>query len=123
MLRRPPRSTRTDTLFPYTTLFRSAAANWMNIFGNFPLTLETASGTAFRYPAGRSPKIIVESARRRGSNSRSQEHTSQLQSIMRRSYAVFRLKTKNNHVRAHVLSNLVGTLLRVDAHDHKTHYL
>src|SRR3546814_10322043 len=74
MIRRPPRSTRTDTLFPYTTLFRSPAP---------------------RSPVRRSPWVC----RRRTRRARSEEHTSELQSLMRISYAVFCLKkkkTKNN---------------------------
>src|SRR3546814_8227517 len=70
MIRRPPRSTRTDTLFPYTTLFRSS---WMR------------GVTTLRTPAGMS----VCSA-----TNRSEEHTSELQSLMRTSYAVFCLKKK-----------------------------
>src|SRR3546814_4156854 len=76
MIRRPPRSTRTDTLFPYTTLFRS--------YGNNRL-------------AGSTPhRIEAEIAFRRaiGPIGRSEEHTSELQSLMRISYAVFCLKKK-----------------------------
>src|SRR3546814_4744923 len=72
MIRRPPRSTRTDTLFPYTTLFRSAA------------------------PAAASPSWLCRPTRRRSTSAipahRSEEHTSELQSLMRISYAVFCLK-------------------------------
>src|SRR3546814_14095819 len=71
MIRRPPRSTRTDTLFPYTTLFRSWAV---------------ASGTGWRPGAGR--------PRGPRPGPRSEEHTSELQSLMRISYAVFCLKKK-----------------------------
>src|SRR3546814_13729555 len=77
MIRRPPRSTRTDTLFPYTTLFRSP--------GCCPMA--SAAGTA-----GTQKK-----SRRLGSRmrkARSEEHTSELQSLMRISYAVFCLKKK-----------------------------
>src|SRR3546814_15403163 len=74
MIRRPPRSTRTDTLFPYTTLFRSTRA--MPFAG-------------FREFTGRSP-----SPRPPISSQRSEEHTSELQSLMRISYAVFCLKKK-----------------------------
>src|SRR3546814_9257116 len=78
MIRRPPRSTRTDTLFPYTTLFRSTAP-----------------------PAGRSrsswrPVHRPQSSRARCRRSRSEEHTSELQSLMRISYAVFCLKKKKD---------------------------
>src|SRR3546814_21105028 len=74
MIRRPPRSTRTDTLFPYTTLFRSVA------IGDIP------RGVPIPAPAG-----WVE---RSGIFWRSEEHTSELQSLMRISYAVFCLKKK-----------------------------
>src|SRR3546814_18646543 len=72
MIRRPPRSTRTDTLFPYTTLFRSVA--------NMPRSPFWASSTTAPAP---SPN-----------RTRSEEHTSELQSLMRISYAVFCLKKK-----------------------------
>src|SRR3546814_3827857 len=71
MIRRPPRSTRTDTLFPYTTLFRSENGN--------------------HDQSPRAPKFVVE---RPGEGQRSEEHTSELQSLMRISYAVFCLKKK-----------------------------
>src|SRR3546814_10555643 len=75
MIRRPPRSTRTDTLFPYTTLFRSAhRARAHEALSSAPC------------------------ARHRGSHARrSEEHTSELQSLMRISYAVFCLKKKPKH--------------------------
>src|SRR3546814_6581435 len=81
MIRRPPRSTRTDTLFPYTTLFRSSTAR--------------PRGSARRCPPscfhrGRPRR---ERHRHRGGG-RSEEHTSELQSLMRISYAVFCLKKK-----------------------------
>src|SRR3546814_5555773 len=75
MMRRPPRSTLTDTLFPYTTLFRSRAY----IPDGFP-------GRRVRWRIG-----MRTAVRRR---SRSEEHTSELQSLMRISYAVFCLKNK-----------------------------
>src|SRR3546814_9095346 len=74
MIRRPPRSTRTDTLFPYTTLFRSARR----------------ISTHIRLPGSRSLRVLAPALR-----SRSEEHTSELQSLMRISYAVFCLKKKN----------------------------
>src|SRR3546814_1719771 len=78
MIRRPPRSTRTDTLFPYTTLFRSGHA----------LSITTAT---IRLPAAStSPNVGTKTVER----SRSEEHTSELQSLMRISYAVFCLKKK-----------------------------
>src|SRR3546814_9639922 len=75
MIRRPPRSTRTDTLFPYTTLFRSRS-------GGLVCLREPRSGWNIR---GQSAG---------GRDRRSEEHTSKLQSLMRISYAVFCLKKK-----------------------------
>src|SRR3546814_6489185 len=88
MIRRPPRSTRTDTLFPYTTLFRStvlkipAGANIADNFwraGNMLANIDPEHGTILRVLRG---------------TGRSEEHTSELQSLMRISYAVFCLKKK-----------------------------
>src|SRR3546814_8049401 len=96
MIRRPPRSTRTDTRFPYTTLFRSAA-------GRKPAKLGTdAERVAFlfeRYQALTSllPAEKSKKATRKRLKGRSEEHTSELQSLMRISYAVFCLKKQNNH--------------------------
>src|SRR3546814_2984758 len=84
MLRRPPRSTRTATLFPYTTLFRSnpsAAA-----FAASPATPQTFAGTLGIGGGGQPHE----------NRQRSEEHTSELQSLMRISYAVFCLKKKKN---------------------------
>src|SRR3546814_3620958 len=78
MIRRPPRSTRTDTLFPYTTLFRSPS--------NYP-NIEAADMMPIDATHEPSRKSWVQSAR-------SEEHTSELQSLMRISYAVFCLKKK-----------------------------
>src|SRR3546814_1162081 len=93
MIRRPPRSTRTDTLFPDTTLFRSD-------HGDRPAVRRPAPGDR-RRTAG-SPESLSGDlpVRRSGLQSgRSEEHTSELQSLMRISYAVFCLKnkTKTNH--------------------------
>src|SRR3546814_6347563 len=91
MIRRPPRSTRTDTLFPYTTLFRSR---------------HRARCRACRTPQSPAPALRAENSRRpsdtpnlprqkrRRTPPRSEEHTSELQSLMRISYAVFCLKKK-----------------------------
>src|SRR3546814_2139520 len=91
MIRRPPRSTRTDTLFPYTTLFRSYQA-----LGNQINTI--AIGTNSLADA-ESAIAIGAGSEATGNNSvalgaRSEEHTSELQSLMRISYAVFCLKKK-----------------------------
>src|SRR3546814_9156099 len=95
MIRRPPRSTRTDTLFPYTTLFRSillmAAAAMAMLFANLP----GAAGHfhhAFVH-AGIGPEL-KPGLGRMTVHLRSEEHTSELQSLMRISYAVFCLKKK-----------------------------
>src|SRR3546814_6045131 len=87
MIRRPPRSTRTDTLFPYTTLFRSHHEIPSQTFrrGNEPRPCAQMAMRTFPSPHGRSD--AAESRR-------SEEHTSELQSLMRISYAVFCLKKK-----------------------------
>src|SRR3546814_4825714 len=77
MIRRPPRSTRTDTLFPYTTLFRSAPGRHLRGLGGL---------------AGAHRGVV--SPRAAAGLYRSEEHTSELQSLMRISYAVFCLKKK-----------------------------
>src|SRR3546814_2158252 len=91
MIRRPPRSTRTDTLFPYTTLFRSRRIG--NRRGD-------QGADRKRGGMGRTGQDAKEAAAagRSGSRSagRSEEHTSELQSLMRISYAVFRLKKKRD---------------------------
>src|SRR3546814_1002417 len=85
MIRRPPRSTRTDTLFPYTTLFRSPQRR----------LAAAGAGPALGRGAHRCrPSLAVD--RQRGL--RSEEHTSELQSLMRISYAVFCLKKKNKQI-------------------------
>src|SRR3546814_3733541 len=84
MLRPPPRSTRTDTLFPYTTLFRSA-----NSFHRKLLAADHRRIGPFRgVRPGIAGLLHPEPLRR------SEEHTSELQSLMRNSYAVFCLKKK-----------------------------
>src|SRR3546814_4410824 len=90
MIRRPPRSTRTDTLFPYTTLFRSQlelrARRLCEITKTTHYTLKQRNAIA----AGvRSAQFTLH---------RSEEHTSELQSLMRISYAVFCLKKKNKNI-------------------------
>src|SRR3546814_10328018 len=96
MIRRPPRSTRTDTLFPYTTLFRSYESLAVRSIAGYFLASRISAALAHRqwYPekqkllpkreAGPFPGLL-----------RSEEHTSELQSLMRISYAVFCLKKKN----------------------------
>src|SRR3546814_5322216 len=89
MIRRPPRSTRTDTLFPYTTLFRSHAAAWRR------LAPRQQTGGGY----GRNPLVPARSSGHEpATGDRSEEHTSELQSLMRISYAVFCLKKKKKKV-------------------------
>src|SRR3546814_1352375 len=92
MIRRPPRSTRTDTLFPYTTLFRSkASAAEPVVVRRRLLPAEALGGRDHRRHAA------VAAGRARRDHRRSEEHTSELQSLMRISYAVFCLKKKKHH--------------------------
>src|SRR3546814_18344241 len=92
MIRRPPRSTRTDTLFPYTTLFRSARAGGDgDIDGQRP-GAQRAGGADWLPSHGPVP---LHRHGQRLQGDRSEEHTSELQSLMRISYAVFCLKKKN----------------------------
>src|SRR3546814_4824498 len=100
MIRRPPRSTRTDTLFPYTTLFRSACDTnipWVRL-GLKPASKKSgcfgAIFTLFTVRAGG-----IDNGYEKGAG-RSEEHTSELQSLMRNSYAVFCLKKKNKRYKS-----------------------
>src|SRR3546814_10797491 len=112
MIRRPPRSTRTDTLFPYTTLFRSRAAgvptSTVSRIANGTVdptvamlsrlveasdaTLDLSVTFHANAPATDPANLTLAEAARH----RSEEHTSELQSLMRISYAVFCLKKKKN---------------------------
>src|SRR3546814_10500969 len=102
MLRRPPRSTRTDTLFPYTTLFRSANDGAGLLLQAQAFSGQGMSGQHFgRAPMAlgkkkQRPQVFVQLPARVGFG-RSEEHTSELQSLMRISYAVFCFKKKNQH--------------------------
>src|SRR3546814_1776244 len=99
MIRRPPRSTRTDTLFPYTTLFRSCLAE--------DVERDAAVGAGGCIAAHRGARNRVRNHVARGDQprgdrhivgvDRSEEHTSELQSLMRISYAVFCLKKKKQN--------------------------
>src|SRR3546814_9606604 len=91
MIRRPPRSTRTDTLFPYTTLFRSTQAARSNLASvNYHFGSKDALYTA-----------VFERRLAELRRERSEEHTSELQSLMRISYAVFCLK-KKKHIQVNI---------------------
>src|SRR3546814_3467808 len=119
MIRRPPRSTRTDTLFPYTTLFRSLlGAGWRNsayrparyrsslsadirrlMAGGFQIEIKRQVGSEFSARSGamRPPTFAYAG--------RSEEHTSELQSLMRISYAVVCLNKKNNLITSFKVSH------------------
>src|SRR3546814_8322310 len=94
MIRRPPRSTRTDTLFPYTTLFRSL------LYVRPCFTSFGSPGYGYIVRCNYIIKITVSSCLNNiVSSRRSEEHTSELQSLMRISYAVFCLKKKKNKIK------------------------
>src|SRR3546814_6354894 len=123
MTRRPPRSTRTSTLFPYTTLFRSAivtAATAVAITAAIvapaattatPATLALGSCDSFRCGGLGLVFVFVSHLEFQSAFAcrfRSEEHTSELQSLMRSSYAVFCLKKKNTqqqHNNKHIKQN------------------
>src|SRR3546814_2638620 len=86
IIRRPPRSTLTDTLFPYTTLFRSVPDAWQ------PSVISLK-----RRRTGIWERAMSVEEKDDGGRARSEEHTSELQSLMRTSYAVFCLKKKKKH--------------------------
>src|SRR3546814_6451404 len=99
MIRRPPRSTRTDNLFPYTTLFRSAETAIRDI----------RRKTRKQYSAEEKIRIVLSGLRGEDSiiisgERRSEEHTSELQSLMRISYAVFCLTKNIKRTRINTLS-------------------
>src|SRR3546814_10810605 len=109
MIRRPPRSTRTDTLFPYTTLFRSSIA--IDQLSSAALAAsDSISPIATRRRVDRSSRGSQTKANRcRPSVERSEEHTSELQSLMRISYAVFCLKKKKTPKRIQINVNQMNT--------------
>src|SRR3546814_9887651 len=108
MIRRPPRSTRTYTLFPYTTLFRSTVALATHDVRFFDpscrvfVVVATIAGSA-----GWRNEQEFETSRRR---ERSEEHTSELQSLMRISYAVFCLKKKQKNSTHNYIPNMRTTI-------------
>src|SRR3546814_9659861 len=116
MIRRPPRSTRTDTLFPYTTRFRSkdVKGNVMDGVAEVAGLLERYDACLAKYadPDADYEKICAEQAEleakiQAAGADRSEEHTSELQSLMRISYAVFCLKkktTQNTHPKTKLLT-------------------
>src|SRR3546814_1613280 len=97
MIRRPPRSTRTYTLFPYTTLVRSAVLACTGLGKTYDeggLRAEIFRDLDLAVAAGETVAIVGASGA--GKSTRSEEHTSELQSLMRISYAVFCLKKKKH---------------------------
>src|SRR3546814_11312349 len=96
MIRRPPRSTRTATLFPYTTLFRSAQAARRGEAR--AARCGDADAGADRPRGLRAPSAAPALRRHEAAGLRSEEHTSELQSLMRSSYAVFCLKKKRSTI-------------------------
>src|SRR3546814_8385723 len=118
MRRRPPRSTRTDTLFPYTTLFRSVYARAVGAGPGAQLAADAGVGVdqhdavlgALVGGPGRADGDAGRVVAVQAGLGRSEEHTSELQSLMRISYAVFCLKKKthitdaqNHHTEEHIL--------------------
>src|SRR3546814_5253515 len=111
MIRRPPRSTRTDTLFPYTTLFRSngvispgsdnaqslgwSSGRWSVVYAATG-TINTSDEREKKWRGAANKKEIVAAK-----EMRSEEHTSELQSLMRISYAVFCWKQKKSQQNIH----------------------
>src|SRR3546814_4126698 len=119
MIRRPPRSTRTDTLFPYTTLFRSivrqqqaAVVQGSRQGGRRRVRRGAIEGQ--RPVEGRDAGLHV----RGGGLDRSEEHTSELQSLMRISYAVFCLIKTNIHQ-----PDMFRSLIYVSKNLHNTYYI
>src|SRR3546814_9179573 len=108
MIRRPPRSTRTDTLFPYTTLFRSV---WASAWYTF--TSRSRNGTL--------RLLITISQYGFHRPMRSEEHTSELQSLMRISYAVFCLKKKKSCRCCHQPTPLHSCRIRIEVHPSESH--
>src|SRR3546814_6563638 len=115
MIRRPPRSTRTDTLFPYTTLFRSASASSMAQClsparcGGPVRVVRSALDHGERGCATWHTYANIEHANPRTYLGRSEEHTSELQSLMRISYAVFCLKKKKKRQNTQIYTKTIDT--------------
>src|SRR3546814_2602994 len=104
MIRRPPRSTRTDTLFPYTTLFRSSSSSALRMPDFADVVLDAPDELVDVVAVDEQRVVVGGTALEaqplakigRAVPTRSEEHTSELQSLMRISYAVFCLKKKKN---------------------------
>src|SRR3546814_1662996 len=113
MIRRPPRSTRTDTLFPYTALFRSLKNDRTLIMFTCGCLLSTVVHGRFTLYLSQYLLVVEDSQRALQTMAallacnaiRSEEHTSELQSLMRISYAVFCLQKKSNTARIKILEH------------------
>src|SRR3546814_6437303 len=95
MIRRPPRSTRTDALFPYTTLFRSQRIGRHRSIRRAGRNQSSVFRAALLSGAAEEGRERLRAVARNLEEARSEEHTSELQSLMRTSYAVFCLKKKH----------------------------
>src|SRR3546814_1693877 len=116
MIRRPPRSTRTDTLFPYPTLFRSPQSPTSTL-ANSPGSRSAAKARSARTaPRSRSAAVPSDQDQHDRGDRRSEEHTSELQSLMRISYAVFCLKKKKLHTLTSYLTSNLYTHQQVTEH-------
>src|SRR3546814_4541087 len=116
MIRRPPRSTRTDTLFPYTTLFRSRV-----VPSRMPRHLSSVHGPCNGWREQIHARAARSSRRMRHRaagqiRERSEEHTSELQSLMRISYAVFCLKKKTYYTTIYTALTHVHTITETKIH-------
>src|SRR3546814_8781183 len=121
MIRRPPRSTRTDTLFPYTTLFRSSLLQNPQPFDGVPFHDGNETNRAATLMDGGAENRPCQ----RGFRPRSEEHTSELQSLMRISYAVFCLKNKIN-ISIHISMTMLTTTYSNKSHrqhNNQTYYI
>src|SRR3546814_10642444 len=110
MIRRPPRSTRTDTLFPYTTLFRSHMRFALILCANAPIVALQRKSSAHLHRAW--PANVSEL------KWRSEEHTSELQSLMRISYAVFCLKKKKQN--EYIKNTIIYVSQTLERHNKQT---
>src|SRR3546814_4871366 len=117
MSRRPPRSTRTDTLCPYTTLFRSTLRPQGAVN---PIETSYEIGQDNIKTTGRPGICMV--TRGPGATNRSEEHTSELQSLMRISYAVFCLKKKTNQIKIKSVKTILKSKMTT-THDYTTTHI